>query len=136
MFSLTVKSNYAIRAILVLVENYNKQLVQIKDVVEEYNVSKNYLEQIFNTLRKSEIVKSIRGNKGGYKLACDPSQITLFDVLEVLEGKLEVDKGMNLESVSDIYKDVEQIVKEKLSVSLLEIHQRQKRHTEPVFFQI
>jgi len=136
MFSLTVKSNYAIRAILVLVENYNKQLVQIKDVVEEYNVSKNYLEQIFNTLRKSEIVKSIRGNKGGYKLACDPSQITLFDVLEVLEGKLEVDKGMNLESVSDIYRDVENLVKEKLSVSLLEIHQRQKRHTEPVFFQI
>jgi len=65
-----------------------KRLLQIKDIAEMEDLSEKYLEQIFISLKAADLVKSIRGAKGGYFLAKRPSEITLREVIEKLEGSL------------------------------------------------
>ena len=55
--------------------------VSLRDVSVRQNISLMYLEQIFLKLKKNNIVKSMRGNKGGYKLNKDPNQIKLSEIL-------------------------------------------------------
>ena len=64
--------------------------VSLNSIAERQNVSENYLEQVFSTLRKAGLVKSIKGAQGGYILANRASSITVGDILRALEGDLSV----------------------------------------------
>lgn len=85
---LSTKGTYGVKAILDLaIHNYENPVV-IKSIAKRQNIPENYLEQIFTTLRKSEIIQSIRGSQGGYMLAKNPEEITVGMVLRILEGSL------------------------------------------------
>jgi len=70
--------------------NSRGDIVSVKSIAERQNISESYLEQVFSTLRKAAIVKSIKGAQGGYILADTPSNITVGQILRTLEGNLNI----------------------------------------------
>lgn len=86
----STKGRYGLRAIIDLILNSNGQNVPLVTIAERQDISKNYLEQVFSSLRNAGIVSSTKGAQGGYYLAGKPSNITVGDVLRVLEGDLSV----------------------------------------------
>ncbi|AUS97859.1 Rrf2 family transcriptional regulator [Clostridium thermosuccinogenes] len=87
---LSTKGRYGLRAMVDLAVHSSADAVSIKSIAERQQISENYLEQVFSVLRKTGLVKSIKGAQGGYILAQEPSKIRVGDVLEVMEGNLEV----------------------------------------------
>lgn len=88
MMRLSTKGRYGLIAMLDLSLNYGEQPVALKSIAERQGISEPYLEQLIANLRKSGLVKSIRGAQGGYVLAQPPDKITVGDVMRVLEGSL------------------------------------------------
>lgn len=70
--------------------HYSQEPSSIKSISERQNISEYYLEQLFSSLRKSDLIKSIRGAQGGYILNREPKDITIADIIEVLEGPIEI----------------------------------------------
>ena len=86
---LSVKSDYAARAVLALARHYQTDSARrIDDIAVEQNIPANYLVQILLELKTSQIVKSQRGKEGGYLLARHPSEITLGDILRCVHGQV------------------------------------------------
>ncbi|OFI05413.1 HTH-type transcriptional regulator CymR [Clostridium acetireducens DSM 10703] len=99
---LSTKGRYGVRAMADLAIHYSKEPVSIKSISERQNISEYYLEQIFSILRKSNLIKSIRGAQGGYILSKKPEEITIFEILEVLEGPLEISNCMKDEECMNL----------------------------------
>jgi Rrf2 family protein len=68
----------------------SKESISLESVAEWEGVSQGYLEQIVGRLRKAGLVKGKRGKSGGYRLVHDPARLTLRQVIEALEGPLEM----------------------------------------------
>src|SRR5947199_3437653 len=85
---LSVRGEYALRALLVLGLNYNESVVRIQTISEQQNIPKRFLEQILNDLKSAGVVQSRRGVAGGYRLARRPEEITLAAVIRHIEGAL------------------------------------------------
>lgn len=85
---ISTKGRYALRMIAELALNQENAFVSLKDIAEHQNISKKYLEQIVPMLNKSGILRTNRGNKGGYMLARPASEITVGDILRATEGSL------------------------------------------------
>ena len=85
---LSLRGEYALRALLVLGLNYEKPLVRIQTISDQQNIPKRFLEQILNDLKDLGVVESKRGLAGGYRLSRPPEQITLAEVIRYLEGPL------------------------------------------------
>ena len=85
---LSTRSKYGLRAICYLAENEDKGYISVSEISTNLNLSENYLEQLIRLLKKENLVKSARGPKGGYKLVKDIDQITVGEVLRVLEGDI------------------------------------------------
>lgn len=87
---ISTKGRYGLRAMVDLAQKSVTDHVPLKSIAESQNISEGYLEHVFSTLKKAGLVKSIKGPQGGYILADEPSNITVGDVLRVLEGDLSV----------------------------------------------
>lgn len=83
---LSTKTRYGVRAIFDLAYHCGGAPGQVKDIARRQNISPRYLEQIFHKLKKSGIVKSERGPKGGYVLTGAGSKITVGDIYRAAEG--------------------------------------------------
>ena len=85
---LSVRGEYALRALLVLGRHYGEEVVRIQTIAEEQNIPRKFLEQILNDLRNLGVVESQRGAGGGYRLAREPETITLAEVIRHVTGAL------------------------------------------------
>nr|WP_211178765.1 Rrf2 family transcriptional regulator [Brasilonema octagenarum] len=95
---LSCKSEYAILALIELATHYQSgEPLQIRQIATQQNIPDRYLEQLLATLRRGGILKSQRGSKGGYLLAREPWKITLFEILNCLEG---LDVGIGEEDIN------------------------------------
>lgn len=84
---LSVKSDYAARAVLGLARHYaSESAVRVEDLATEQGIPGNYLVQILIELKAQGIARSVRGKEGGYLLARPPAEITLGDVLRAVHG--------------------------------------------------
>jgi Rrf2 family protein len=84
---LSVKSDYAARAVLGLARHYPAgAAMRVEDLAAEQGVPANYLVQILIELKAQGIARSLRGKEGGYLLARAPAEITLGDVLRAVHG--------------------------------------------------
>jgi len=84
---LSVKSDYAARAVLGLARQFHTGAAQrVEDLALAQGIPPNYLVQILIELKSQGIVKSLRGKDGGYSLARSPAEITLGDVLRCIHG--------------------------------------------------
>jgi Rrf2 family protein len=86
---LSLQVQYAICGVFDLAYNGGGGLVRIQEISERQAIPTRYLEQIFQRLRRAELVTSKRGPGGGYGLAREPGRISLRAVLEAVEGPLE-----------------------------------------------
>ena len=99
---LTSKGRYAVMALADLAKFNSQNPVSLRDISLRQGISLDYLEQIFLKLKKSNIVKSIRGTNGGYILTRDPEKIKLSNIflavdekVKTLQCKKESKKGCN-----------------------------------------
>src|SRR6516162_3245162 len=84
---LSVKSDYAARAVLGLARHYaTGAALRVEDLAAEQGIPSNYLVQILIELKAQGIARSLRGKEGGYLLARPPAEITLGDVLRAVHG--------------------------------------------------
>ena len=73
-----------------MAQHYDEGPIQIRDMAKRQDISVKYLEQLIIPLKKADFVRSVRGPKGGYMLAKLPEEITVGEIVKVLEG------GINL----------------------------------------
>ena len=85
---LSLRGEYALRALLVLGLNYKQSVLRIQSISQQQNIPKRFLEQILNDLKSAGVVESKRGVAGGYRLARPPEEISLATVIRHIEGAL------------------------------------------------
>ena len=85
---ISTKGRYALRMLYDLALHQEEGFVSLKDIAERQNISKKYLEQIVPLLNRSGLLKTNRGNHGGYMLTHKPSECSVGEVLRATEGSL------------------------------------------------
>ena len=85
---ISTKGRYALRMMLDMARNQATGPVSLKDIAERQNVSKKYLEQIALVLSQVGILKGTRGHQGGYRMIKTPSECTVYEILEAVEGSM------------------------------------------------
>lgn len=87
---MSTKGRYGIKAMLELALVYEIETMSVKSIAKKQNISELYLEQIFSMLRKAQLIKSVRGAKGGYSLTRNPKNITIKNIIDVVEGPISI----------------------------------------------
>ena len=138
MFSFSRKSRYGLLATLTLAEHYGQGLLQIKDISRQQNIPLQYLGQIFNLLVKADIIKSVRGKNGGYQLSRTPLIITALEILEILEGGIELVEKENItdDAIQELLHLTESKIREVFNVSLADLLTRQQKKEHILLFDI
>ncbi len=85
---LSTKGRYGLMAMFQLAMDFGQGPVSLKYIAEKQELSENYLEQLFSSLRRDGLINSVRGAQGGYMLSRDPKEISVGQVLRSLEGHL------------------------------------------------
>ncbi|MFQ5579777.1 MAG: RrF2 family transcriptional regulator [Nitrospiria bacterium] len=146
MFNFSVKGEYAVRAILVLSLHPGEDPLQVKSIARREGISFRFLEQVMSLLKKEGFVESVRGPRGGYRLAISPDQILLGDVLQAVEGSLvsvsPSEKRQRLPSgfekkriealvLQEVWAEVNDALKEHLdSISFADLCERKRAREE------
>ena len=138
MLTISSKSRYGILAALSLAGHYGQGLMQIKDISGQNSIPLQYLAQIFNLLVKADIIQSVRGKNGGYKLSRPPSAITVLEILEVLEGGIELIAKENIadDAIQELLSSAELKLREVFNVSLGDLLARQLEKKHILMFDI
>lgn len=92
---LSTKARYAVMALLDMLKEGMESPVSLVSVSERQSLPLPYLEQIFSKLRKSDIVKSARGSQGGYLLARNSTEITIYDVVVSVDKEFQAKRCLN-----------------------------------------
>lgn len=85
---ISTKGRYAIRLMIDLAEHNNGEYITLMDIAERQEISEKYLEAIVSILCKGNLLLSLRGKGGGYKLAKNPENYTIYSILRLTEGSL------------------------------------------------
>jgi len=88
MISITSKSPYALRALTELARAGADKPVPIGELARRRDIPVQFLEQLFAVLRRAGVLRSQRGVKGGYSFDRSPSEITVLEIVELLDGPL------------------------------------------------
>ena len=83
---ISTKGRYGTKALFELALHQGKGPQALREIARRQGLSEHYLEQLVAPLRKAGLVQSVRGAQGGYTLGREPSEITVGDILRVLEG--------------------------------------------------
>jgi Rrf2 family protein len=86
--NVSAKSKYAVRALIELAQLNNDHPIPIADIASRRDIPLQFLEQLFSTLRKAGILNSHRGVRGGFSFNRLPEDVTVLDVVEVLDGSI------------------------------------------------
>src|SRR6056297_973178 len=87
--NLSQKCQYAIRSVLELAKYYGHGPVRIGKIANKQAIPPRFLENILNELKSTKLIESRRGAHGGYLLVQDPSQITVGDIIRLIDGPLD-----------------------------------------------
>lgn len=85
---LSTKGHYGLKAMFDLALHYGQGPIPLKLIAKRQELSDNYLEQLIAVLRRAGLVESVRGAQGGYTLARRPEEITVGDIIRVMEGPI------------------------------------------------
>ncbi len=95
---ISTKSKYGTRAVLEIALNQNRELLTRKQISRNQDIPSSYLVNILISLKAEGIIRTIRGPRGGYELAREPDDITVFDIVKTLEGPFEDEKNCSRSS--------------------------------------
>ncbi len=120
---LSKKSRYGLIALIDLSVHSQDGHIALCEIAERNDISPQYLEQVFASLRRAGIVKSIRGAQGGYLLAKEPSKITAAAILSALEGSyhMEDEKAPQGSGRDGIANSIQELLIDKVNGELDEI---------------
>ena len=138
---LSARTEYACLAVMSLAENWSAAApVQIRRIAEEQGIPARFLVQILSQLKGGSLVTSIRGAGGGYRLNKAPTEITLLDVIETMEGdgwpSTSCDKSAPLgKTLLSLRQERCRTQRERLeSISLAELVERAAVDAEPMWY--
>lgn len=139
----SAKTEYACLAVLELAARYGRgEPVRIRTIADEHGIPSRFLVQILLQLKGAGLVTSTRGAAGGYQLNRSPDEITLGEVMSVIEGPETDRTSTNLAShsptakvLTDAWHEIAQVQQEMLqSLTFGELVQRVKRQTENMYY--
>jgi Rrf2 family cysteine metabolism transcriptional repressor len=130
MISITSKSPYAVAALAELGRAGGADPVPIGELARRRAMPVQFLEQLFAVLRRAGVVSSQRGVKGGYRFARDPAQVTVLEVVELLDGPL----GRDAEGVFDDASKAARDVLEQTSIA--DVIEREARESGASMYHI
>ncbi len=120
---ISTRGQYGLRALVDLAINASSGPIPLSSIAGRQSLSLGYLEQVFSSLRKAGLVRSVKGAQGGYILADSQAKITVGDVLRALEGDLNVvdDKDKDETSETIIEQCLRTMVWERINEALSEL---------------
>lgn len=86
---ISTKGRYALRLMLDLAQHNTGEYISLKDISGRQDITVKYLEQIVTSLTRAGFLRSQRGNNGGYRLAKNPAEYKVGDILRAMEGSLD-----------------------------------------------
>jgi Rrf2 family iron-sulfur cluster assembly transcriptional regulator len=98
---LTTKGRFAVTAMLDLALNESGRPVTLTTISERQDISLSYLEQLFSRLRKNGLVKSVRGPGGGYRMALDPKDVSVSDIIRAVDEQIDATQCGGNENCQD-----------------------------------
>jgi Rrf2 family protein len=98
---LSTKTRYGVRAVFDIAYHNQGRPTQARDIARRQDVPLRYLEQIFQELRRANLVDAKRGPKGGYFLSRAPETITLGDVIRAVQGPIELLTGADVATAAE-----------------------------------
>jgi Rrf2 family protein len=134
---ISTKGVYGLTAMYELRKHQKESPMQIKEISSNANIPQNYLEQLLSKLRRAELVKSIRGAKGGYILAREPEDILVKDILIALEGDLKIIDSKALNPILNIFfDDAKKNMKKFFDLNLAKLDDYQDKYNEFLHYSI
>mgnify|MGYP003391142933 FL=1 len=85
---ISTRGRYALRVVIDLAENKDKNYIPLKDIAARQDISQKYLESIMTLLSKNNIVDGVHGKGGGYRLNREPNKYSVGEILRITEGSL------------------------------------------------
>jgi Rrf2 family transcriptional regulator, cysteine metabolism repressor len=133
VLTITAKSPYAVSALAELARSGASKPVPIGELARRRDIPVQFLEGLFATLRRAGMLQSQRGVKGGYSFARPPAEITVLEVVELLEGEL----GAEAAASGPIWVDAAEAVRNALgSVTIADVAEREARQAGAQMYQI
>ncbi|MBL7084618.1 MAG: Rrf2 family transcriptional regulator [Candidatus Omnitrophica bacterium] len=145
---LSTKGRYGTRLMLDLALRYGNGPILLRDIAGRQEISEKYLGQLVTPLKVAGLINSIRGAHGGYMLAKEPSEITLKEVIQSLEGSLSLSECIDVPRVcqrvsSCVTRDILEEMSEKMigvleSTTLQDMisREKQKSKLQPLTYSI
>jgi Rrf2 family protein len=131
----SIKSEYALRAMVELAINYGKGSVQIGEIAQRQNIPERYLEQILLLPKRAGLIESARGVHGGYSLSRLPRDISLSQILVITEGYTSV--PINNTFFPELWDDIRSELSSKLdSVTLQDLADSTLKQRKILTYQI
>ena len=145
---ISTKGRYGLKAMMDLaIYSYGEPL-NLKSIAERQNVSEKYLEHIFSALKKSGLIRSIKGTQGGYILAQAAEDTTVGNVIRALEGDLDfaekvsgeegnadiLEQCINLNVYEKIDNSINQLLDSITLGNLLEEYKKVNKSTDYMFY--
>jgi len=135
---LSTKSRYGLRILVqIAAESEIRSAVKGKAVAAGQNISEAYLEQIMIPLKNAGLVKTVRGCNGGYTLNKKPEDISVLDVIELFEGKVQLVKCVGeagacersgICTVSAVWEHLSDVIRKEASqITLAELAEKEKK---------
>lgn len=122
MIGISSKTIYAVAALQELGSIPDNEVLKIKEIAANASIPQNFLEQILLELKKQGILTSIKGAHGGYKLAKDLKDITLKDILLILESDIFSDNCKTDNAALKLFwEDLKQNVSSQFEIPLSEL---------------
>ena len=87
---ISTKGRYGLRILMDLALHQSEKPRLIRDIAKSQQISEKYISRLVIALRKAGMIRSVRGVNGGFHIAMKPEEITLLDVIEVMEGPLSI----------------------------------------------
>ena len=134
---ISTKGVYGLTAMYELSKHDRQTPMQIKEISSNANIPQNYLEQLLSKLRRAQLVKSIRGAKGGYILAHAPEDIKVLDILVALEGDINIVDAKTSNPILNIFFDEsKQNMKKLFDMDLAKLDDYQDKYNEFLHYSI
>ena len=134
---ISTKGVYGLTAMYELSKHEKDTPMQIKEISSNANIPQNYLEQLLSKLRRAQLVRSIRGAKGGYILAKDAVDIKIVDILIALEDDIKIIDSKTENPILNIFFDEsKESIKKMFDVNLAKLDEYQDKYNEFLHYSI
>jgi len=131
LLAITAKSPYAVRALAELARSGGDAPVPLGEIARRRDVPVQFLEGLFGTLRRAGVLHSQRGVKGGYSFARSPEQVTVLEVVELLEGDLAAEAR----AAGSIWAEAVEALRSVLGgLTIAEMAEREAETAAPMYY--